>query len=363
MNAYLDYAATSPLDGEILEAMLPVLKENFGNPDSLHAYGRRAAYAVSQARDSVAETLGVQPQEVYFTSGGTEADNWAVRRLGKGSVLVSAIEHAAVLSAAAFREDGYALVGADTSGMVSAKSVEEALNADTGLVCVMAVNNETGTIQPLKEISALCRSRGVLLFSDCVQAARSLRLGEICALADALSLSAHKIGGPKGIGALIVRKGAPLSPLLSGGEQERGLRGGTLNVAGIVGLAAALKKAQRERERFCAHTGALRDLFERTVISALGERVRRDGEYRVPCVSHLTFAGGGALLNKLDLCGVAASGGAACSAHAGLPSHVMLAMGRSEEEARSGIRFSFGPETTEEETVFAARAVIRCMKG
>lgn len=358
MNVYLDHAATTPLREEVLEAMLPCLKDNFGNPDSLHAFGRRAAHAVTEARDRIANVLGVRPMEVYFTSGGTEADNWAVRGIGEGDLLYSPIEHAAAMSAIPLRKCEKAVPCTVSAGGTVQTDFDGGMS-ENSLVCVMAVNNETGCIQPIEKLSALAHAHGAYLFSDCVQAAGTLSLKELLRHADAISLSSHKIGGPKGVGALIVKKGAPLRPLIVGGEQERGLRGGTLNVAGIVGFAAALELAQRERETFCARTGALRDLFEKTVLSALGGEVKVDGEDRVPNISHLTFArGGDAFLTILDLGGVACSGGAACSAHASLPSHVLLAMGRSEEEAKRGVRFSFGRETTEEETLFAARAVI-----
>ena len=360
---YLDYAATSPLRGEVLQKMMPYLQGNFGNPDSLHSFGRETAYAVTRARDKIAQLLGVHPSEVYFTSGGTEADNWAVRNLGKGSALVSPIEHAAVLSAAPLREDGFSLLEAEPSGAVSPSKIEQALTENTGLVCVMAVNNETGCIQPIKEISALCKSRGAYLFCDCVQAACTQDLREILRYADAISISAHKIGGPKGMGALIVRKGVPLKALIAGGEQERGLRGGTLNVAGIVGFAEALELAQNGREEFCRHAEELRTLFEGELMKRLEAEVKIDGENRAPNISHITFSKGGeAYLNLLDLKGVAASGGAACSAHAALPSHVLMAMGRSADEAKRGIRFSFGPETTKEEVLAAAKVVIECLK-
>lgn len=364
MEVYLDHAATTPLRGEVLEAMLPCLKENFGNPDSPHAAGRRAASAVTRARDEIAALLGVRPSEVFFTSGGTEADNWAVRGMGEGSVLVSPVEHAAVLSAAPLRQGGYSLCVAGRDGIVRAEEVASAMREDTGLVAVMAVNNETGCVQPIEEIAEKVHARGALLFSDCVQAACTLDLRELLRSADAISLSAHKMGGPKGVGLLCVKRGAPLRPLLAGGEQERSLRGGTLNVAGIVGLAAALALAVKEREDFCRHTAACRDLFEALVLGELGGLAVRDGEERAPNISHLTFRNGGdAAVNLLDLNGVLASGGAACSAHAALPSHVMLAMGRTEEEARRGIRFSFGRETTEEEVRFAAEQVVRCMRS
>lgn len=370
MNVYLDYAATTPPDKESVEEMLPFLGEMFGNPDSLHSYGRKAAYAVTCARDLVAQTLGVRASEVYFTSGGTEADNWAIRGIAANSpyrgIVVSAIEHHAALAAAdlALRAGANVRTAkANEAGTVTAQAAEEALGMPAGLVAVMAVNNETGCIQPLREISALCRERGAVLFSDCVQAAGSLDLKEICSLCGAISLSGHKIYAPKGVGALIVKKGVPLAPLLAGGEQERGMRGGTLNVAGIVAFAGALARAQRDREENSRKIGALRDAFEERVLSALPD-VRRDGENRVPGISHLTFPakGGESMLARLDLMGVAASNGAACSAQSAKPSHVLLAMGRTEDEARKGVRFSFGKNTTEDEALYAAETVITCYR-
>lgn len=356
----MDYAATTPLDEEVLREMLPLLKENFGNASSVHAFGRRAAFALESARERVSAVLGVKPFEVFFTSCGTEADNWAIRMFGEGSVCVSEIEHAAVLSAAELRAGGFSAAKCNRDGAVTADAVERALLPDTGLVAVMAVNNETGCLQPLAEISALCRKKGILMFSDCVQAGSVLSLKEVCSMCDAISLSGHKVYGPKGAGALVVKNGV-LKPLIAGGEQERGLRGGTVNAAAAVGFAYALERAQNGREEYARHTACVRDLFERTVLNALGERVRADGENRAPNISHLTFTdGGSALLSKLDLMGVAASGGAACSVRSARPSHVMLAMGRTEREALSGVRFSFGKHTTKEQAVQAAEAVISC---
>lgn len=361
---YLDYAATSPLREEALEAMLPYFKEEFGNPDSLHACGRRAAAALQRARDAIAAALGVQPSEVYFTSGGTEADNWAARGIARGGaaekLLVSPVEHAAVLSAVSLRREHVVCrVGED--GVVSPDHVRDLLAASGGvsLVGVMAVNNETGCVQPVAELAAAAHAAGAYFFSDCVQAASSCDLKELARHADALALSAHKVGGPKGVGALVVKKGVPIAPLIAGGEQERGLRGGTSNVAGAVGFARALSLAQAEREAYIRHTGSLRDAFEQRILAELGSEVRADGARRVPNISHLTFARGGtAFLNVLDLAGVACSGGAACSSHSAQPSHVLMAMGRSAEEALRGVRFSFGRETTAEEAARAADIVI-----
>ncbi len=361
---YLDYAATSPVRREVLEAMLPCFSEQFGNPDSLHAQGRRAAQLLRSARDEAAAALGVQPSEVYFTSGGTEADNWAVRRLARGgAALLSPIEHAAVLQGVQGRE--HALLGVGTDGIVTHDHVRDALGdrADVSLVCVMAVNNETGSVQPVAELADAAHAAGAYFFSDCVQAACACDVRELARHCDALSLSAHKMGGPKGAGVLVVRKGVPLAPLIAGGEQERGLRGGTSNVAGAVGLARALTLAQAERARFVRHTGSLRTLFEQRVFAALGGEVHADGGRRVSNISHLTFARGGtAFLDVLDLAGVACSGGAACSAHSAKPSHVLTAMGRTAEEALRGVRFSFGRESTEEDAARAADIVTACYK-
>ena len=365
---YLDYAATSPVRREVLEAMLPCFTQQYGNPDSLHACGRQAAFALRTARDEISALLGVQPAEVYFTSGGTEADNWAVRCIaqdGKGGVLLSPIEHAAALQAAARFCARYAVCRVGEDGVVSPDHVRDLLSNSGGmsLVCVMAVNNETGCVQPVEELATAAHAHGAYFFSDCVQAASSCDLKEFARHCDALALSAHKVGGPKGVGALIVKKGVPLAPLIAGGEQERGLRGGTSNVAGAVGFARALALAQAEREAFVRHTGSLRDGFEQYILCELGGDVRVDGERRAPNISHLTFARGGtAFLNALDLAGVACSGGAACSAHSALPSHVLMAMGRSEEEALRGVRFSFGMCTSEEEAREAARIVAATYK-
>lgn len=359
---YLDYAATTPVDGEVLEAMLPYLKSNFGNPDSTHSAGRAAAHAVAKARAKIAGLLGVTDLEVYFTSGGTEADNWAVRCLAKGRAAVSSVEHAAVLEGAKLREGGFDLIPATEGGVITAEAVRSALKPDSGLVCVMAANNETGTVQPLKEISEICKEKGIVLFSDCVQASL-LDLKGLAGLCGAIALSGHKINAPKGTGALVVKKGVKISPMIAGGEQERALRGGTLNVAGIVGFAVALERAQREREKNAAHIKTLRDLFENKIKLAFGDRVRVDGENRLASISHLTFENApDALLAKLDLKGLCVSGGAACSSHSALPSHVMLAMGRSERQAKHGVRFSFGKETTEEEVLQAVKILIDCIK-
>ncbi len=348
---------------EVLSVMLPYFREDFGNPDSLHGFGRRAAQAVTAARDKIAEILGVTPQEVYFTAGGTEADNWAIRGIGEGNLLYSPIEHAGTMSAIPLRNCKKAIPCRVSADGTLLTDFDGTMSEDLGLVAVMAVNNETGCIQPIEEAAAFAHAHNAYFFSDCVQAAGTQVLKDILRFSDAISLSAHKLGGPKGVGALIVKRGVPLRPLIVGGEQERGLRGGTLNVAGIVGFARALELAQSEREQFCRHTGELRSFFEEALLSALGPAVKVDGVLRAPNISHLTFErGGDAFLTLLDLLGVACSGGAACSAHASAPSHVLLAMGRSEEEAKRGVRFSFGRETTREEVALAVSRILSAVR-
>ena len=366
---YLDYAATAPLRSEALEAMLPLFKDNFGTADSLHAAGRRAAAALQGARDTIARVLGVQPSEVYFTSGGTEADNWAARGVARGgecdAILISPIEHTAFAAPVSARRKNNIVCCVGEDGVVSPDHVRDLLARSKGvsLVGVMAVNNETGCVQPVAKLAAAAHAAGAYFFSDCVQAAPSCDLKELARHADALALSAHKVGGPKGVGALIVKKGVPLSPLIMGGEQERGLRGGTSNVAGAVGFARALSLAQSEREAFIRHTGSLRDAFEQYILSALGDEVKADGARRVPNISHLTFARGGtAFLSVLDLNGIACSGGAACSSHSAHPSHVLMAMGRSAEEALRGVRFSFGMGVTQAQAEAAAETVVSAYK-
>lgn len=364
---YLDHAATTPADGRVAAAMLPCLTDNFGNAHSLHAFGRRAAAAVDEARDKVASLLGAKPREIYFTSGGTEADNWALRGAARAGaakgrhVVLSAVEHPAVRAAAhRLAEDGFevsaAPVGAD--GVLDLPAFASLLREDTVLAAVMAVNNETGAVQPLAEVSRLCRARGVLLFCDAVQAAGAYPLDVNAPPVDLLSISAHKFYGPKGVGALYVREGVRIAPLVAGGEQERGLRGGTTNVAGAVGMAEALSLARAELSAAQLRAGGACEAFVRLVL-AEAEGARLNGP-RQACLSlasggrlyslaNFSFADvdGPALLALLDRLGVAASGGSACSSGSLEPSPVLAAMGLPASLARSGVRFSFGRENTE----------------
>ena len=367
---YLDHAATTPVRGEVLQAMLPYFSEIYGNANSLHWFGRRAACAGDDARDGVAACIGAKSSEVYFTSGGTEADNWALcgaarANAAKGRhIVVSAIEHAAVLAAAKQLEaEGFEVAYApvDADGRADLSRLEALLRPDTTLVAVMAANNEVGTLQPVSEISALVRPRGILLFCDAVQAAGVLPLDVNAPAVDLLSLSAHKFGGPKGVGALYVRSGVKMGKLVAGGHQERGMRGGTTNVPAVVGLCAALRLVREEQAQTAAHLAALRDAFAARVLQGVpGAALTAAGAERLPGIAHFTFGGldGEAILYSLDLAGVAASAGAACSSGSLEPSHVLRAMGMPDALARSGVRFSFGRENTEREAERAADILI-----
>ena len=369
-RVYLDYAATSPLCPEAAAAMRPYFSDVFANADSVHSYGREAARALADARARIAACLGAQPAEVYFTSGGTESDNWALKGVafvrGKGRVIVSSIEHPAVFeSAVQLATMGYDIVvlPVDGEGFVSPADLAAVVTPKTVLVSVMTANNEIGTVQPVRELADIAHAAGALFHTDAVQAAGSTDISVAALGADMVSLSSHKFGGPKGAGVLYVKKGVNILPLHSGGEQERGLRGGTSDVAGAVGFARALALAQSEREAFIRHTGSLRDAFEQRILSELGEEVKADGGRRAPNISHLTFARGGtAFLSVLDLAGVACSGGAACSSHSAHPSHVLMAMGRSAEEALRGVRFSFGMGVTQAQAEEAAETVVSAYK-
>lgn len=366
---YFDYAATTSLDSEVLEKMLPYYKENYGNADSLHAFGRKAQAAVDAARDKVADLIGAKPSEIYFTSGGTESDNWAVlggayacKQRGKTHILASQIEHHAVLSAMErLEKEGFEIeyIPVNAGGRVEINEVEKRLKPNTGLVAVMKANNETGAIQPVEEIAKLCKERGILCFSDCVQYAphRNLNVNELGA--DMVAISAHKFHGPKGCGALYIRKGVSIEKLVAGGEQERGMRGGTLNVPAVVGFAHALElcfKNNVEREE---RIRALRERFLEKVLSLDG--VSLNGSFSkeedgLASIFNLRFEGveNTSFLYNMDLNGVAVASGSACASASLKPSHVLMAMGLSEGQAKNSIRFSIGKDTAEEEIEYVA---------
>lgn len=350
-----DHNAGAPLDPRVREAMLPAL--GAANPSSTHADGRRARELLDGARRKVARLLGVEPGEVVFTASGSEADALALagsfhaRRKVSARVLVSAIEHPAIRETATqLAKQGAEVVElpVDANGVLRLDALEAELSKGAALVAVMLANNETGVVQPASDVERLASAAGVPFVCDAVQAAGKLALPTIPSL---LTLSAHKFGGPQGSGALIVRRGVELAPLV-GGHQERGRRGGTENVASAVGFAAALELAIAEHAATATHTANLRNLLEDELVQALpGLRINGAGAKRLPNTSSISFPGvdGEALLIALDLAGVNASLGAACASGALSPSHVLLAMGLSAREARSALRFSFGRANTEGE--------------
>jgi cysteine desulfurase len=372
-RAYLDHAATTPMADEALEAMLPFLGATFGNPSGSHHESRLARRAVDDAREQIAALLGADLGEVVFTSGGTESDNLAILGAAPATgvtrppVLVcSAMEHHAVLnpmralaerSGAPLRE-----IATGKDGIIDLDGLAEACTPDVGLVSVMTVNNETGSVQPIAEVASLVRGRSpsAVFHTDAVQAVAWLDVAGSTALADLVTVSAHKFGGPKGIGALVARNGVGLRAMMLGGGQERERRSGTQNVAGIVGMAAALTAASATRTATVARVSALRDRLGDGLLAGVPGAVETgDRRHRVAGHLHLRFAGveSEAMVVLLDEAGVAVSAGAACSSGAIEASHVLASMGFGPDEASSGIRFSLGPTTTGSDVDLALAAV------
>ena len=358
---YADNAATTPVSESVLAAMLPYFTEEFGNPSSLYAAGRRAKKALETARETVAARLNARPDEIFFTSGGSEGDNWAVkmsakagRAQGRTHLVATAFEHHAVLhSVRSLEEDGFsaALLPVHENGVVRPDELAAALRRETALVSVMTANNEIGTIQPVAELASLCRERGVLFHTDAVQAAGVLPLDVRALGVDLLSISAHKFHGPKGVGALFVRRGRGLPGMIDGGGQERGLRAGTENVAGAVGLAAALEESCGSMAEQAARVSALRDRLIAGALKIPGSRLNGDAVRRLPGNVNLSFerTDGEALLLLLDRNGICASAGSACTAGSVEPSHVLRAIGLSPQLARSSLRLTLSRQNTEAE--------------
>ena len=358
---YFDYNATTPVAPEVLEAMLPCLREGYGNASSIHSFGQEANTLVERARRQVASLLGCKPAEIVFTSGGTEADNLAifgtVRAAGGGRkhVISSVIEHPAVLHACRrLEQDGvevtYVRVGSD--GVVSPEDIRGELRPETVLISIMHTNNELGTKQPIAEISQIARANGIVFHCDGVQSTGKIptRVDELGV--DLFNLSAHKIYGPKGAGALYIRKGTNIEKIQYGGSHERDQRPGTLNVPGIVGLGAAAALAEKNLAEEGRRMEALRDRLEAAILERVeSTQVNGAGAARVPNTTNIRFdyLEGEAMVIALDLKGVAVSSGAACSSGAVHPSHVLTAIGLSADEARSSIRFSLGKQNDEEQ--------------
>lgn len=360
---YLDYAATTPLDPAVKVAVQEVLSV-YGNPSSVHEAGRRARQLLEEGRERVARALGCKPRELVLTSGGTESDALAIYgvalALGRGHIVSSQLEHSAVLNALKSLERlGFqtTLLKPDHSGMIYPEQVAEALRPDTLLVSLMTVNNEIGTIYPVKAVAELCRARGVLFHTDAVQAFGTVPSRVEDLGADLVSIAAHKFYGPKGVGALYVRKGIELFPLMPG-KQEQGYRGGTENLPAVYGMGLAAEKAVALLSQEAQKLLFLRERLESKLLAIPGVELNGHPTLRSPKHVNVTAKGadGEGLLLNLDLLGVAVSSGSACASGSLEPSHVLLAIGRSKEEAKASVRFSLGRFTTEEEIDKAAAA-------
>lgn len=369
MLVYADNAATTKISKSALDAMMPIFEEYYGNPSSLHTIGQEAAEKLLEARESVAKNLGAQAREIYFTSGGSEADNQAINtaailgaRKGKKHIISTAFEHHAVLhTLKKLEKQGYEITLLDVhkNGIVTAEEVKNAIREDTCLVTIMFANNEIGTVQPIAEIGAVCKEKGVLFHTDAVQAAGHLKIDVKEMNIDMLSISAHKFHGPKGVGALYCRKGILLQNLIEGGAQERGKRAGTENLPAIVGMAKALDDACKNIDKNAKYVSALRDKLIAGLSTIEHSVVNGDAKNRLPGNVNMCFEGieGESLLLLLDMKGIEASSGSACTSGSLDPSHVLLAIGLPHEVAHGSLRLSICEENTEEEIDY----IIKCV--
>ena len=358
---YVDNSATTPISKEVLDAMMPWLTEGYGNASSIYSKGREAGWALKGAREQIASILGAQPNEIYFTSGGSESDNWAIKgaaatmaKRGKKHIITSAFEHHAVLhSCAALEKQGFEVtyVPVHENGIVRVEDIEAAIRPDTGLVTIMYANNEIGTVQPIKEIGALCRKHKIWFHTDAVQAFGHVPINVEEQNIDMLSVSGHKIHAQKGVGLLYVKRGVVLPNLIDGGAQERGKRAGTENIAGIVGLAKAMEIASQNIEERGERTKVLRDKLIDNILKIDRTRLNGDREQRLPGNVNISIEGieGESLLLSLDMYGICASSGSACTSGSLDPSHVLLAIGLCHEVAHGSLRISLSDENTMED--------------
>lgn len=380
-QVYLDHAATTPLDPRVLEVMLPYLREHYGNASSAHSLGRKARFVVEECRDRIGNRLGAEPSEIVFTSGGTESDNAALGGVlgdARPHLITSAAEHEAVLRVAEARQAAglpVTILKPQPHGAVSPEQVEEAITDVTGLVSLMHANNELGTLTPIREVAAICHQRNVPLHCDAVQTGGLYNLNVDELGVDLLSMSAHKFYGPKGIGILYVRGGIDITPLVAGGAQERRRRGGTENVAGIVGMAAALDLAVQEAEARFEHLSRLQSRLHLQIQQALGDTLVLNTPLETeiadaaPHIINIAFPpidgqplDGEMLLLNLDLAGVYASAGSACTSGALEPSHVLRAIGLDRATASAVVRFSLGKDNTDSDVDYAVDALATIVK-
>ena len=375
MQAYFDHNATTPVDAAAAEAMIRVLRDEYGNASSVHRYGQRAKSIMDEARSAVSTLIGAEPSELVFTSGGTESDNFALRgaaealeATGRKHLIATAIEHEAVLvtlKALARRGWRTTLLPVGETGIVRPEALKDALTGDTAIVSVMHANNELGTVQPVAELAAIARAAGALVHTDAVQSVGKLPVDVRALGVDLLSLSAHKFNGPKGAGALWIRRGTRISPILTGGKHERTRRAGTENVPAIAGMGAAAAQARSKLGAEAARVSALRDRLEREVLTRVpGTMVNGAREPRVPNTTNISFerVEAESLLIALDLEGIAVSTGAACSSGTLEPSHVLRAMGLPTHRAQNSIRFSLGSGNTDAEIDYLLEKLPRAVE-
>ena len=374
MFVYADNAATTAVSKTALDAMLPALGELYGNPSSLHQKGREANLALIAARETVAKCLNAQPREIYFTGCGTESDNWAITegaRLGAASgkrhIISDAIEHHAVLhTLTKLEKEGFEVtyLPVHENGLVRLEELAAAIRPDTCLVTIMYANNEIGTLQPIREIGALCRERGILFHTDAVQAVGHVSVDVVRDNIDMLSLSGHKFHAPKGVGAMYCRKGIKLKNFIEGGAQERGLRGGTEAIPGILAMAAALKESCEHLEENAEKVTAMRDKLIEGLSRIPCSRCNGDPDHKVPGIVSFCFEGieGESLLLRLDMAGICASSGSACTSGSLDPSHVLLALGMPHEIAHGSLRLSLCEYNTMEEVDYILEQVPRVVR-
>lgn len=358
---YADNAATTQISEPVLNAMLPFLKENYGNASSLYRLGNTSKRAIEKARQQVAAAINADPFEIIFTGCGSESDNWlktilhSLEKKGKKHMITSCVEHHALMhSAARLEKEGFDVtyVGVDSEGFVNPQDIKNAIRPDTGLVSIMFANNEIGTIEPIAEIGAICKEAGIYFHTDAVQAIGHVPVDVKAMNIDMLSLSAHKFHGPKGVGVFYCRRGIPLDSLIDGGDQERGKRAGTENVAGIVGLGEAIELAVASMDETAERLSKMRDRLIDTILKEIPAcHCNGSREKRLPGNANISFRGveGEGLLLRLDMAGIAASSGSACASSSLDPSHVLLAIGLPHETAHGSVRFSFSDMNSEED--------------
>jgi len=373
-RVYMDHAATTPVDPEVVEAIVPYFTEIYGNASSLHSFGREAHNAMEEARSRVAQLINAHPEEIIFTAGGTESDNIAIKGVAYANrsrgdhIITSTIEHPAVLETCrSLEKQGFKVsyIPVNKNGLIELESLQKAVTERTILITIMHANNETGTIEPIEEIAEIAGTKNIILHSDAVQSAGKIPIDVKEIGIDLLSISAHKIYGPKGIGALYIRKGTRLEPIIHGGGHERGLRSSTENIPGIVGLGKAAELAERRMSEDTLHLTNLRDQLIRSTLGDVEESyLNGHPTKRLPNNAHFRFTGieGEALILNLDEKGIAASTGSACSSKKLLPSHVLMAIGLDEVQAHGSLRLTLGRENTKEDIEYVLQVVPETVK-